>query len=53
MDAIRTETIPSAWDVTVDLPFFRITANLFSAEFCLGASVLLAANDDVQVASAG
>ena len=29
-----------------DIAFFRITADLFSAAFCFGASVLLAANDE-------
>jgi len=47
MDASGTETIPQAWDDRVDPVFFRITSSLFSPEFCLGASVLLAGNDVV------
>ena len=47
MDASGTETVPQVWDDALDPVFFRITAPLFPAEFCLGASVLLAGNDRV------
>lgn len=46
MTTIRLETLPTSWDDARDTPYFRIIARLFSAEFCLGASVLLASNDD-------
>lgn len=35
----------SNWDDERDAQFFRLTADVFSAEFCLGASVLLASYD--------
>ena len=58
MTTTRVENVPAIWDDARDLPFFRITARLFSADVCLGASVLLASYDDdtadaVQHASAG
>ena len=40
------EAIPAEWTDERDEPFFRITAALFSPEFTLGASVLLASYDD-------
>lgn len=46
MTTTDLETIPSGWDDAWDVPFFRITAGLFSAAFCAGASVLLAANGE-------
>jgi hypothetical protein len=46
METSVLETIPSGWDDARDVPFFRITAGLFSADFCFGAGVLLAANDE-------
>ena len=46
MSTSRTETVPAAWDDARDVPFFRITQWLFPPQFCLGASVLLAGNDD-------
>jgi hypothetical protein len=46
MSTTRVETLPATWDDACDLPFFRITARLFSADFCLGAGVLLASYDD-------
>lgn len=46
MTTSRTETVPATWDDARDVPFFRITQALFSPRFCLGASVLLAGNDD-------
>lgn len=39
------ENVPLLWDDARDLRFFRITAGLFPADFCQGASALLAAND--------
>lgn len=46
MATYGTEDIPSSWDNDRDTAFFRITASLFSPEFTLGASVLLASYDD-------
>ncbi len=46
MSTTRTETAPGTWDDARDATFFRITARLFSAEVCLGATVLLASYDD-------
>lgn len=48
MNASGTETVPQTWDDALDPVFFRITAGLFPAAFCLGASVLLAGNDPVE-----
>ena len=53
MTTIRTETVPTTWDDARDVPFFRITQCLFSPRFCLGASGLLAGNDDERARSAG
>ena len=50
MSTCRRETAPGAWDDARDPAFFRITANLFRPEVCLGASVLLASYDDEPVA---
>lgn len=47
MDASGYESLSGTWDDEVDATFFRITAHLFSADFCLGASAMLAANDDL------
>ena len=41
MTATTAHKIPQTWDDARDVPFFRITARLFTPEFCLGASVLL------------
>jgi hypothetical protein len=41
-----TQTFPQDWDEARDIPFFRVTAGLFSPAFCFGAGVLLAGNDD-------
>ena len=46
MTTSAVESIPAIWDDARDIPFFRITARLFTPEFCFGASVLLASNDD-------
>jgi hypothetical protein len=40
------ENLPASWDDARDIPFFRITASLFTAEFCFGAGALLASYDD-------
>jgi len=45
MTATQIETIPTMWDDSRDGAFFRITARLFSCDFCRGASVLLASYD--------
>ncbi|HWL35513.1 MAG TPA: hypothetical protein VNQ77_04915 [Frankiaceae bacterium] len=45
MTTTAAENLPSSWDAARDVPFFRITARVFSPDFCLGAGVLLAAND--------
>ena len=50
MSTSRTETVPDTWDDARDVPFFRITQGLFAPRFCLGASALLAANDEEPVA---
>jgi hypothetical protein len=47
MTTTQVHTLPLSWDDARETRFFRITARLFSAEFCLGASVLLASNDDL------
>ncbi len=46
MSSPRPETVPQDWDEARDIPFFRVTAHLFSSAFCSGATVLLASNDD-------
>ena len=46
MTNTAVENIPGIWDDARDIPFYRITARLFTPEFCLGASVLLANNDN-------
>jgi hypothetical protein len=46
MTTTAIETVPAIWDDARDIPFFRITARLFSPEFCVAASVLLAGYDD-------
>ncbi len=48
MNITQLETIPQDWDGERDIPFFRVTASLFSSWFCFGASVLLASYDDVE-----
>lgn len=49
MNASRSETVPQTWDDALDPVFFRITAGLFPTGFCLGATVLLAANDPAEL----
>ena len=39
------ESVPSTWVDERDLPFFRLTARLFSSAFVAGAGVLLASYD--------
>lgn len=39
------ESIPQVWDDDRDGNFFRIAAQIFSCEFCYGATVLLASYD--------
>ena len=46
MNSRRVHTIPQDWDEARDIPFFRVTARLFSSAFCAGATVLLASYDD-------
>jgi hypothetical protein len=46
MATTAVENLPANWDDARDIPFFRITARLFTPEFCLGASVLLGSYDD-------
>lgn len=46
MTTTAVEHLPTTWDDARDIPFFRTTARLFTSEFCLGASVLLASYDD-------
>lgn len=45
MITTAVENLPTIWDDARDVPFFRITGRLFTPEFCLGASVLLASYD--------
>ncbi len=52
MSATPVETIPATWDASRDVPFFRITADLFSADFCVLASLLLGSFDDGRAATA-
>jgi hypothetical protein len=42
MTSTDIENLPASWDDARDVPFFRITAALFSSEFCFGAGTLLA-----------
>ena len=51
MNTTQIETIPQDWNEERDLPFFRVSAGLFSPAFCFGASVLLASYDDHPEAS--
>ena len=53
MSIRRTHSVPQDWDEARDIPFFRITSRLFTPEFCLGASVLLASYDDDTAAPFG
>jgi hypothetical protein len=46
MTSAAIEKLPEIWDDVCDIPFFRIVARLFTLEFCVGASVLLASNRD-------
>ncbi len=46
MTTIRVENPPANWDDARDVPFFRITARVFTSNFCLSATVLLASYDD-------
>ena len=45
MTTTAVENIPAIWDDARDIPFFRITARLFTPEFRVRASLLLARND--------
>lgn len=49
MSTSRTDILPTAWNHERDVTFFRITSRLFSSEYCLGATVLLATYDDEPV----
>ena len=46
MTTSQVDTRPHCWDDARDTSFFRLTASLFSPDFCLGATVLLASYDD-------
>ena len=46
MTSTAVENIPAIWDDARDIPFFRITARLFTPDFCLRAGLLLASDDD-------
>ena len=46
MTTTAVETVPTVWNDARDVPFFRISARLFTVEFRLGASRLLASYDD-------
>jgi hypothetical protein len=52
MTTTPSENIPAIWDDARDIPFFRITARLFTPEFRLGANLLLACNDKDTAATA-
>jgi hypothetical protein len=43
------ETVPAAWDDERDTTFFRIVVGLFSPAVTLGATVLLASYDAVEL----
>ncbi len=43
---VSPEALPLIWDDERDVPFFRITAELFSHDFVYGAGVLLASYDE-------
>ena len=45
MTSTALETLPTTWDDARDVPFFRITARLFSPQFCFRAGVRLGSND--------
>jgi hypothetical protein len=45
-DDVVRELVPVVWDDVRDLAFFHLTAAVFSCQFVLGASVLLASYDD-------
>jgi len=49
---MNMESVPQVWDDDRDGQFFGITAALFSAHFCFGASVLLGLNDGEQECTA-
>ena len=46
MTSTSIENLPATWDDARDIPFFRITAALFTPEFCFGAGTLLESYDD-------
>jgi hypothetical protein len=45
MTVNRIENVPLTWDDPRDVPFFALTAWLFSPDFTFGAGVLLASYD--------
>jgi hypothetical protein len=45
MTVNRIENVPLTWDEPRDVPFFALTAWLFSPDFTFGAGVLLASYD--------
>ena len=45
MTTNRIENVPLTWDDPRDVPFFALTAWLFSPDFTYGAGVLLASYD--------
>ena len=45
MTITRIENVPLTWDDPRDVPFFTLTAWLFSPDFSYGAGVLLASYD--------
>jgi hypothetical protein len=45
MTITRIENVPLIWDEPRDVPFFALTAWLFSPDFTYGAGVLLASYD--------
>jgi hypothetical protein len=45
MTTNRIENVPLTWDDPRDVPFFAMTAWLFSPDFTYGAGVLLASYD--------
>lgn len=46
MNTAPTDPAHLNWDDVRDAYFFRITALIFSSQFCFGASTLLATYDD-------
>jgi hypothetical protein len=51
MNTATTDLAQLNWDDVRGVCFFRITARIFSSQFCFGASTLLGTCDDIRQAS--